>query len=117
MTTGPKPAVPPALHAFEAEIMDQVWRHGSTTVRRVLEALNAAGAKQRAYTTVLTTMIRLDAKGLLQRRREGKTDVYEAVRGRQEHVDLRAEAEVSALVERHGEVALMQLVRRAAGHA
>ena len=34
-----EPALPP-LHELEAEIMEEVWRQGETTVKLVMEALN-----------------------------------------------------------------------------
>ncbi len=44
--------------------MEEMWNRGSATVREVLDALNR-GPKQRAYTTIMTIMARLDRKGLL----------------------------------------------------
>ena len=52
-----------------------VWRLGEATVRDVLVQLNAESGRERAYTTVMTIMRRLDAKGVLERERDGKTDV------------------------------------------
>lgn len=40
--------------------MEVVWREGEATVRKVLGLLNDQGDKQRAYTTVLTILTRLD---------------------------------------------------------
>lgn len=110
-----EPAVPPALYELEADIMAEVWAAGQTTVRNVLEVLNASGDKQRAYTTVMTTMMRMDGKGLLRRQRQGKTDIYEAVLSEQEYREARAKAEVGELVEQYGEVALMHFIREADG--
>ena len=56
--------------------MEEVWRRGSVTVRDVMTALNADGAGPRAYTTYMTVLVRLHGKGLLDRRREGKTNHY-----------------------------------------
>ncbi len=56
------------LGGLEAEIMEQVWRSGSTTVRDVHRAIG--GRRDLAYTTVMTVVGRLAEKGLL--RREGK---------------------------------------------
>ena len=95
--------------------MDEVWRHEETTVRNVLEALNEHGPKRRAYTTVMTIMVRLDAKGLLTRRRIGKTDVYSPVLGREEYRDARARGQVEALVEQYGDVALAHFQSRIDG--
>ncbi len=95
--------------------MAEVWAAGQTTVRNVLEVLNASGDKQRAYTTVMTTMMRMDGKGLLRRQRQGKTDIYEAVLSEQDYREARAKAEVGELVEQYGEVALMHFIREADG--
>ncbi len=94
--------------------MEQVWRCEEVTVRGVLESLNAAASKERAYTTVMTVMAKLDRKGLLSRRRVGKTDIYKAVMSRQEYLEARARAEVGALVDQYGEVALVHFARQMA---
>jgi predicted transcriptional regulator len=54
----------------------------------------------------MTILGRLCGKGLLTRRREGKTDLYAAVCSRAEYTDLRVGAEVEALVDAFGDVAL-----------
>jgi predicted transcriptional regulator len=41
-----------------------------------MDALNKRTSKPRAYTTYMTIMARLHKKGVLDRRREGKTDLY-----------------------------------------
>jgi predicted transcriptional regulator len=104
--------MPPPLHEFEGEIMEEIWRQGPTTVRKVLEALNASSERKRAYTTVMTVMAKLGRKGVLTRRRVGKTDVYSPVLSRDEYREARARAEVSALVEQYGEVALVHFARQ-----
>jgi predicted transcriptional regulator len=106
-----KSAAPPALHELEAEVMDEVWRHQEVTVREVLEALNR-GPKQRAYTTIMTIMARLDRKGLLTRRRVGKGDVYRPLLSREDYLEARARSEVDALVTDYGDVALVHFSRR-----
>jgi len=112
MTT-PDPAAP-AVHALEAEVMEAVWELGEASVRAVMDALNAAAPKPRAYTTYMTILGRLHAKGLLERRREGKTDFYRPVHTRAEYADLRAQAEVAALVDEFGDVALSHFARQMA---
>jgi predicted transcriptional regulator len=103
--------IPPALHELEAEVMEEVWRHEQVTVREVLEALNR-GSKERAYTTIMTVMSRLDAKGLLRRRRDGKTDVYRPRMSREQYLEARARAEVDGLVADYGDVALAHFARQ-----
>ena len=108
----PDAQVPPALYELESEIMEEVWRQGPTTVREVLKALNGTSSRDRAYTTIMTVMARLDRKGLLTRRRKGKTDVYSPVLSREEYLEARARAEVGALVDQYGEVALVHFARQ-----
>lgn len=105
---------PPPLHELESEVMDEVWDRGETTVRAVLEALNARADKTRAYTTIMTIMSRLDRKGLLDRRREGKTDVYVPALSREEYQEARARTEVGTLVDEYGDLALVHFARQMA---
>jgi len=67
---------PPPLHELEAEVMEQLWERGESSVRDVMRAINVRSGKDRAYTTYMTIMARLHRKGVLDRRREGKTDLY-----------------------------------------
>jgi len=102
---------PPPLHELENEVMEEIWGRGEATVRDVQEALNGRGEKTRAYTTMLTVMIRLDGKGLLVRRRAGRLDVYAPAIWRDESRRARAESEVAALVEDFGDLALAHFAR------
>ena len=102
---------PPALHELESLVMEEVWCQDQATVREVLTALNG-GEKVRAYTTVMTIMTRLDAKGLLTRERRGKTDVYKPVMTREQYLSARAESEVQALVSEFGDLALAQFAEQ-----
>ena len=105
-------SVPPPLHELEAEIMAEVWARDACTVRDVLDALNARSPTARAYTTVMTVMQRLDGKGLLERERDGRRDVYVAALSRDEYAQARAGAQVGALVDEYGDVALAHFARR-----
>jgi predicted transcriptional regulator len=109
-----KPKIPPALHELEAEVMEEVWDQSEASVRAVMDALNARTKKPRAYTTYMTILARLDSKGLMTRRREGKTDFYSPVYSREEYANLRAQAGVDSLVEQYGEVALGHFARQMA---
>ncbi len=83
---------PPGLHEFESEVMELMWEIGECNVRAILDELNRRSDKERKYTTVMTTMARLDKKGLLERRREGKTDIYKPTMTRDEYLQARAAA-------------------------
>lgn len=65
------------MTAQQIEIMKVVWRLGETTVRDVYEALRAE--RPIAYTTVMTTMKTMEARGHLKKRTEGRAYVYQAV--------------------------------------
>jgi predicted transcriptional regulator len=107
------PALPP-LHELEAEVMEELWSQGEATVRSVMAALNKRTRKPRAYTTYMTIMARLHKKGVLDRRREGKTDFYAPKLARDEFMALRARAEVEGLVAEYGDVALSHFARQVA---
>ncbi|ADB50905.1 BlaI/MecI/CopY family transcriptional regulator [Conexibacter woesei] len=114
--TRPDPQVPPAVAGLEREVMEEVWAHDGEelTVRQVLDALNGRDERQRAYTTLMTVLSRLHRKRLLDRRRDGRTDLYSAVLPREQYVEARAREEVDALVGTYGDVALAHFARRVA---
>lgn len=59
--------------------MDAVWAADApVSVRNVLDALNERRTEPLAYTTAMTVMTRLAAKGALARRGERRSYVYEA---------------------------------------
>jgi predicted transcriptional regulator len=103
----------PPLHELETKIMAEVWSQKEATVRSVTDALadDSEGAP-RSYTTILTVMRRLDSKGFLDRRREGKKDIYRPAIPREEYMQSRSEVEVDALVEAYGDLALTEFARR-----
>jgi predicted transcriptional regulator len=62
------------LGPLEQDVMDVMWRLGDATVRDVHDEL--ARHRKIAYTTVMTTMTRLAAKGLLRRDTAGLAHRY-----------------------------------------
>ena len=56
----------------EHRIMEVIWAKGSATVGEVVEALKGKDA----YTTILTLMRILKAKGYLSSRKEGRAHVF-----------------------------------------
>ena len=56
----------------EHRIMEVIWAGGSATVAEVVEALEGKDA----YTTILTLMRILKAKGFLSSRKEGRAHVF-----------------------------------------
>ena len=69
--TRPGIEIPPA----ELEVLGALWRMGTATVRQVLEDLEERG-RRLAYTTVLTLLGRLEARGVVQSRKAGQARIY-----------------------------------------
>jgi predicted transcriptional regulator len=107
-------AAPPPLPELERAVMERIWAAGESSVRDVMSALNESLDNDRAYTTYMTIMERLRKKGLLLRRREGKTNYFRPANAREDYVSSRARAEVDELVAQYGEVALSHFARQMA---
>ncbi|MHB9081796.1 MAG: BlaI/MecI/CopY family transcriptional regulator [Pirellulaceae bacterium] len=70
------------LGSLQSEVMELVWKHGEITVAQLVEAIG----KRRSimYTTVLSAVQKLEKKGWLKHRTEGRAYVYCASRDREE---------------------------------
>ncbi|WP_182865555.1 BlaI/MecI/CopY family transcriptional regulator [Rhodopirellula sp. JC639] len=88
-------AEPPPLTDVQRELMEVFWQHGEATVSQVREQLEAQG-RSVARNTVQTMIVRLEEKGWLQHRSEGRTFVYSAVRQRKRSLGVK----VSQLIDR-----------------
>lgn len=95
------------LGPLEQDVMDVVWQLGDTTVGDVHEALRTR--RKIAYTTVMTTMTRLAAKGLLQRDTTGKAHRYSPAVTRERYGRSAIETVMGWLVERYPEPAVSYL--------
>jgi len=105
-------SAPPPLPELEREVMEEVWRRGSGTVHEIRDALNARADKDRAYTTVMTVLGRLAEKGMLERRREGRSDRYIPVLDRDAYLEARAADDVETILAAYGDVALAHFADR-----
>ncbi len=66
------------LTKLEMRVMDALWTHGPASVRQVQETFPEADRP--AYTTVQTTMYRLEAKRAIRRMKKiGNAHIFEAV--------------------------------------
>src|SRR5688572_7922594 len=67
----------PKLTKLELQIMDALWTRGQLSIREIQETFPKA--KRPAYTTVQTTVYRLDDKGAVRRTKKISTaHIYEA---------------------------------------
>ena len=94
------------LGPLEAIVMERLWKRREATVRDIVDDLSRT--RSLAYTTVMTIMTRLHAKGLLARVRDGKTYRYRPAFSREEHRERLSRDLVRGLVDEFGEVALAQ---------
>src|ERR1700744_1352064 len=67
----------PKLTKLELRIMETLWTRGESSIREIQEAFPEKGRP--AYTTIQTTMYRMEAKNILRRvRKVGNFHVFEA---------------------------------------
>jgi predicted transcriptional regulator len=79
MTKTPKHR-PRNLSELEQLAMDHIWSHGSATAEQCREALKPQHAMKDS--TVRTVLRRLEEKGFLSHKVEGRTYVYRALQAR-----------------------------------
>lgn len=70
------------LGSLQTEVMELAWKHGEITVAQLVEAIGRR--RSIMYTTVLSAVQKLEKKGWLKHRSEGRAYVYYATRNRQE---------------------------------
>lgn len=71
------------LTKLELRVMDALWKKGASSVREIHESFPKRGRP--AYTTVQTTVYRLEVKGALRRvDRVGNANVFAAITSRDE---------------------------------
>lgn len=88
--------------------MNVVWQHSSVTARGVCDHMT--GRRERAYTTVMTTLDRLHRKGLLDRRKDGVAWRYEARLPQNEYERALADQLATRILADHGDAALTAFV-------
>jgi BlaI family transcriptional regulator, penicillinase repressor len=67
----------PGLSELQLALMQAIWTRGEASNAEVLEALRPQ--RDLAHTTVATLLTRLEKRGLLASRREGRTLVYRSL--------------------------------------
>ena len=70
------------LGALQRAVMEVIWERGEASVHQVRDQL--ARQKTLAYTTILTTLQKLEKTGWLNHRPDGKSYVYFPTRSRDE---------------------------------
>ena len=70
------------LGELQRAVMEVVWKRGEASVHDVRAQLDKR--KELAYTTILTTLQKLEKAGLLSHRSEGKSYIYLPTRSREQ---------------------------------
>ena len=71
----------PRLTKLELQIMDALWNKGSSSIREIQESFSED--RRPAYTTVQTTIYRLETKGAVRRaKKEYKKSIRRSARKR-----------------------------------
>lgn len=67
----------PKLSRLEYQVMETLWNRGERSIREILDSL--PGKRKPAYTTVQTTVYRMEAKGVVRRvKKVGNFHVFAA---------------------------------------
>jgi predicted transcriptional regulator len=101
------------LGSLETLVMEALWSGGGGTVRQVADRLG--DGRDRAYTTVMTTLDRLFRKHLVRREKIGLAWCYEAAVDRDAFERSAADMLAKRILRDHGDAALAAFVDAAVG--
>lgn len=99
------------LGPLQSAILEGLWEAGESSVGDAVAQLEARDVRL-AYTTVLTVMVRLHARGLLVRRREGRRDLYRAAVTPTELPTALSREAVDRVIAAHGDDAVAAFAAR-----
>lgn len=98
-----------SLGKLEEEIMQIIWQEKNVSVRCVFEKLKKK--RDIAYTTVMTIMSRLHAKGILNRKpQENGAYVYTPTQSKERFLEKISEKIIKNLISNCGDVAVAQFI-------
>ena len=96
------------LGPLENEVMEVMWKRGRATVRQIVDSLKLR--RQLAYTTIMTVMNILVAKGLLNRAPNGKAYVYTVAMTPEVFLCQKSREAVNDVLAQFGDLAIAQFV-------
>ena len=99
------------LGPLEAEVMEVVWANDRATVRDVYRQIK--NERPIAYTTVMTTMVRLSEKGFLERQEAYPAHIFSSAVSRDDYVRSTVKSVVDWLVNQFRDPAVAYLVAQA----
>lgn len=96
------------LGKLEQKVMERIWDaypDQSFTVRNIVDDFHAANIEY-AYNTIQTVMTHLHEKGLLSRKKEGKTCTYDVQLTKKAFIAEAAEAFLDRMSQQYGSLAI-----------
>jgi predicted transcriptional regulator len=105
-----RPSAEQLVGPLEYECLSVMWRRGSASVGEVRQYLNSRRSRrdELAYTTVMTVLVRLHEKGILDRAKQGRSYVYVPAVSEEQLVEQSGRREIESLLSRYGNVAVAQ---------
>lgn len=98
-----------SLGSLESEIMETLWKLETASVRAIVDILQKK--RHIAYTTVMTIMTRLHAKGLLTRRQnQSGAYLYSPAQTKEKFLEKISEKVIKNLLQNCGEVAVARFI-------
>ena len=98
-----------SLGSLEKEIMEILWKLKTASVRSVLNQLRKK--REVAYTTIMTTMSRLHAKGVLKRHQDASgAYIYTPTEDKQNFLAHVSGNMINSLLNNFGEIAVAQFI-------
>ncbi len=98
-----------SLGSLEKEIMEIIWKAKTASVRFVLNKLSKKRAI--AYTTIMTTMSRLHAKGILKRYQDASgAYIYTPTEDKQSFLARVSGNMINSLLNNYGDMAVAQFI-------
>ena len=93
---------------LEAKIMDILWNDVEMTIKDVQQVLDKE--KVTNFNTVMTVMNRLVEKGILQKRIEGRSSLYNPVQSRVEFLNAQSKEMTNELMDEFGNIVVTHML-------
>jgi predicted transcriptional regulator len=93
---------------LEAKIMDILWNDVEMTIKDVQQVLDRE--KMTNFNTVMTVMNRLVEKGILQKRIEGRSFLYQPIQTRVEFLNTQSKEMTNELMDEFGNVVVSHML-------
>ncbi|MFF2753307.1 BlaI/MecI/CopY family transcriptional regulator [Psychrobacillus sp. NPDC058041] len=93
---------------LEAKIMDILWNDVEMTIKDVQQVLDRE--KITNFNTVMTVMNRLVEKGILQKRVEGRSSLYQPIQTRVEFLNTQSKEMTNELMDEFGNVVVSHML-------